>query len=359
MKLSHSLVLLFPFATGFLPYQSSPRRLDGSRLYLDDDEHQRRDQRLGMEGSKGKRSQRRIKRRVDYPSFAYDAKGQYEAMRRSLDNNRTSKCDDDDSELIATYKLPSQDPRKISIPERQRRKENIPLLDRLINAATSPNFGFLLPLEMLQVSNSAQSTRLLNNRCYARKEPFETENIAVPPNLSDLAPPAAKPLDRIWISSTFRIGSFALAFFSLPLITELLNNFVTMEPDQLDNITGRFSPGISILYGTFVSLTLSILYNRQQAIQSNVSQEATLLTMLIRNLLTLFKNEKELAVRAGQCAADHIRTLVRGSRGGELLQMMYSDPFDRMMELLDLMEEDYIAKGQTDLGGKGVRSTCD
>jgi Protein of unknown function (DUF4239) len=115
--------------------------------------------------------------------------------------------------------------------------------------------------------------------------------------------------------------------------------------------------GISILYGTFVSLTLSILYNRQQSIQSVVSQEASLITMMIRNLLCLLKDDKELAILAGQCAADQIRTLVRGSRGGELMGMMYSDPYDRMMELIDLRENDLIAKGQTDLGGKGVRNS--
>ena len=267
-------------------------------------------------------------------------------MRQSRSNQ------DQDSELIATYKQPCQDPRKVSIPERQ--NENMSLLDRLVKAITSPNFGFFFPLEMLQVTNSAQSTRLLNDRCYARPEPFRSENIAVPPSLSDLSPPPAKPMDRLWISTVFRIGSFALAFFALPLITELLNKFVTMEPDQLDDITGRFLPGISILYGTFVSLTLSILYNRQQAIQTNVSQESTLLTLLIRNLLSLFRHETELAVRAGQCVADQIRTLVRGSRGGELLQMMYSDPFDRLSELVDLLQDDLIAKGQADLGGKGV-----
>jgi len=343
MKLAVSVSLLLPFANGFVSVKSP--RPQNFRLFLDDDDELKRDQPFGVDGAKPKR-RKRIKRRVDYPSFAYDTQRQYEAMRRATDSP--------DTDVIATYKQECKDPRTVSIPEKKKKYENMSAFDIFINAVTSPNFGFL-PLELMQVSNAAQSTRLLNNRCYARKEPFDAENIGVPPSLSDLSPPTAKPLDKVWISSTFRIGCFALAFFSLPLITELLNKFVTMAPDQLDDITGRFSPGISILYGTFVSLTLSILYNRQQAIQSNVSQESTLLTMLIRNLLSLFKEDKELAVRAGQCASDQIRTLVRSSRGGELLQMMYSDPYDRMMELLDLREDDLIAKGQTDLGGKGVR----
>jgi hypothetical protein len=200
--------------------------------------------------------------------------------------------------------------------------------------------------------------------------------------LADLSPPPPKPLDKLWISSPFRVLTFILAFFSLPIITELLNSYVvTMAPEQLDEITSKFGPGkhlrrsvlaccnvfhsqfrvlvigISILYGTFISLTLSILYNRQQSIQSIVSQEACLITMMLRNLLCLLKDDKELAILAGQCAADQIRTLVRGSRGGELICIIYSDPYDRMMELIDLRENDLIAQGQTDFGDKGVRNS--
>jgi hypothetical protein len=76
--------------------------------------------------------------------FACDARGQYdEAIRQS----RSNQNNEDDSELIATYKQPCQDPRSnVSIPERQINKE-MSLLDRLINAITSPSFGF----ELLQV----------------------------------------------------------------------------------------------------------------------------------------------------------------------------------------------------------------
>ena len=43
-----------------------------------------------------------------------------------------------------------------------------------------------------------------------------------------------------------------------------------MAPNQLDDITGRFGPGIAILYGTFTSLTnISTLYQRQKSIQEH------------------------------------------------------------------------------------------
>mmetsp|Transcript_6037 Transcript_6037/g.11003 ORF Transcript_6037/g.11003 Transcript_6037/m.11003 type:complete len:121 (-) Transcript_6037:335-697(-) len=54
-------------------------------------------------------------------------------------------------------------------------------------------------LELLQVSSLAQSTRLLNDRCYARPEPFFSDNIDVPPSLNDLSPPPARPMDRLWL----------------------------------------------------------------------------------------------------------------------------------------------------------------
>ena len=127
-----------------------------------------------------------------------------------------------------------------------------------------------------------------------------------------------------------------------------------MPPEQLDDIVSKFGPGIAILYGTFVSLTLSILYNRQQSIQENVAKESSLVTLITRDLLSLLRKDKVLAIEAGQCAADHIRTLVRGSRGGELLLLMYSDPFARMNDLIDRKEEMFLESGKTDLDGKGV-----
>lgn len=73
-----------------------------------------------------------------------------------------------------------------------------------------------------------------------------------------------------------------------------------------------------------------------------------------RNLLSLFRNFPTLAQEAGQCAADQIRVLVKSSRGGELLMLIYSDPYARMLELIDCMEERLIAQDKTDLRGRGV-----
>jgi hypothetical protein len=68
----------------------------------------------------------------------------------------------------------------------------------------------------------------------------------------------------------------------------------------------------------------------------------------------LFRKDPSLLEETGQCAADQIRTLVKGSRGGELILLMYSDPYARMLELVDCYEEKLIAEEKMDLGGKGV-----
>ncbi|VEU36168.1 unnamed protein product [Pseudo-nitzschia multistriata] len=82
-----------------------------------------------------------------------------------------------------------------------------------------------------------------------------------------------------------------------------------MAPEQLSGITDKFGPGVAILYGTFISLTLAILYERQRDIQKDVAVEASLLALITRNILHIFRDNEALAKRAGQGCADQIRLL--------------------------------------------------
>jgi len=111
---------------------------------------------------------------------------------------------------------------------------------------------------------------------------------------------------------------------------------------MLDDVTESFGPGVAILYGTFVSLTLSILYKRKEDIQNQGATESSLLAITTRNMLTLMKKDRMLAIGAGQCAADQIRVLTNGSRGDELMLVMYNDPYSRMLELLETKEEQML-----------------
>lgn len=133
-----------------------------------------------------------------------------------------------------------------------------------------------------------------------------------------------------------------------------------MRPDELDEITSKFTPGISVLYGTFVSLTISILYRRQQSIQDHVTVESSLIATLERNVLSIFRNDEDSAIEASQCVADQIRTLVKSSRGKELMGIMYSDPYARVLELIEERENDLLKK-DNDLGAQGavISSTRD
>ena len=202
------------------------------------------------------------------------------------------------------------------------------------------------PLETVfsSIYQSAIKTRIRTDRSYARRRPFEKENIDVPPNLEDLATPVCGPSESFWISTPARLLSFGLAYALFPYITHLVETFVTMPPAQLDDLTSKFGPGISILYGTFISLTLSILYNRLRTIQEYVGVESSYLVVLTRNLISLFYEKRSRAIEAAQCSADQIRTLVRSSRGAELMLLMYSDPYARIRELIDDHEKEEYTK---------------
>ena len=84
----------------------------------------------------------------------------------------------------------------------------------------------------------------------------------------------------------------------------------------------------------------------------SVTTETSILILVTRSLLHIFRGDKRKAVEAGQCAADQIRTLVRSSRGQELMLVMYSDPYSRMLELIDKHEEEEWART------KGADSTA-
>ena len=206
----------------------------------------------------------------------------------------------------------------------------------------------------LDVANSARRTRLLKSRSYASPSAFAAANITCPPSLADLDREPSTQSETFWISTPARFLALASSIWAFPFIIQTLNNFVTLPPEKLNEISASFGPGVSIIYGTFVSLTLSVLYNRQQYIQDDVAQESALLTVICRNLLTLFANDKELAVESTQTVADQIRTLVKGSRGSELTLLMYSDPYSRMLELISVRECQLMSTRNGDLGGQGV-----
>jgi Protein of unknown function (DUF4239) len=277
----------------------------------------------------GRGSRRRRARQADFPAFAYTA----------LDGKNRPK---QKAPVIMKFRDTSGTKERItnSASSYPRLDDHIPewmhFLDFLI--------GTPLEAGLTRIYQSAAQTRLRTDRSYARKEPFEYNNMCVPPSLDDLSTPPVGPFDAFWISTPARLLSFSAAYLAFPFITRCLESFVSIPSAQLDDVTSKFGPGISILYGTFISLTLSILYNRLRTIQDNIGVECAYLVVMTRNLISLFREDRERAIEAGQCAADQIRTLVRSSRGAELMLLMYSDPYARMKELVDCYEAELFRR---------------
>lgn len=232
--------------------------------------------------------------------------------------------------------------------EDTRDKNKFPLSDISAKHATIPFFPTLdqltlkSPFEVFSNTNQKRRTRLIENRSYSKATSYEDENLMKPPMLKDLSPPQATFEDTFWVSLPAGLLSFVGPYVMFPKLVSFMHFFIGSDPTILNNITDTFGPGVSILYGTFVSLTLSILYKRQQEIQNQAATESSLLAMTARNLLHLFKSDQILAIEAGQSVADQIKILADGSRGTELMMLMYNDPYARMLELLGRKEREFI-----------------
>ena len=176
-------------------------------------------------------------------------------------------------------------------------------------------------------------------RVYARPDQFERDNTDVPPTIDDVAPPPSLygPVATFlaWNRIPARAVVGALSYLSFPLIISLLDDATqNVEGDTLTTLVNTFLPGVSIVLGTYFSLTLSILYDRLSRMQRTVSSEASLLAMAFLNLMDLFHDDPDAAVESAQCVADQIATLVRESRGREIMRVIYSDPYSRILRLV-------------------------
>lgn len=283
------------------------------------------------------RDPRRRKRSADYPAFSYETT-EKKSYKAQIDEAVAMKYKGCGCENVKFQKPPT-----VVIP--QQNIEAMGILDQI-------KLTFLGGFEngvMEQIGISASRTRLLKNRSYSKKDSFMLDSITVPPSLSDLSYPATDTLKGFWVTVPARFLTCIIAYFVFPYITSFVDSFVTLPPEELDEITSKFGPGVSILYGTFISLTLSILYQRVKDIQDAAAKESATLTLVTRNLLSIFKSDRSLAIEAAQCCADQIRTLVKSSRGAELMLVMYSDPYARMLDLIELREEELYK----DLGNFG------
>lgn len=196
--------------------------------------------------------------------------------------------------------------------------------------------------------NDYTKTCTLENRAYSKADPFGPEMLYESPTLSDLSSPKKQSRETFWTSVPAVLSSFIIPYLSFPYLVQFLDGIIVTHASTLGDIEAKFGPGVAILYGTFVSITLSLLYKRQEDIQDIVSKESSQLAATSRNALTLFKEDKALAIAAGQCIADQIRTLSTKSRGDELLLIMNDDPYGRIMELAEKLEDQWLDSTEDD-----------
>ena len=184
---------------------------------------------------------------------------------------------------------------------------------------------------------------MIEPRNYARPEQFELGMRNVEPTIDDVAPPSSLygKLGTIlaWNQLPARVIVAALAYIAFPpLITYLESVGVTqnVENSKLTELVNSFLPGISVVLGTYFSLTLGILYDRLTLVQENATREASILAYTFSNLMHLFAKDAQAKRSGAQCVADQINSLIHESRGREAMRVMYSDPYERILRLIHL-----------------------
>lgn len=225
---------------------------------------------------------------------------------------------------------------------------------------SQPNFfqamiNVVLDLGFVRRNNPERQRKLfLTKRYYARNETFAKKILSTPPVVEDLLPYPTPIDESFFLSVPAAILTFVISSAVFPFMADFMVDFIDIPPQNLEKISSKLIPGVSILYGTFVSLTLSILYNRQRQVQDSVAQETSMLSFLLHNLVSLFRRDRSRMVRAGQCAADQVRILLRENRGIEFMSLIYIDPYIRMLKLVEEEEErlmkehgSFLSKGPT------------
>ncbi|KAL7554539.1 hypothetical protein ACHAWF_018029 [Thalassiosira exigua] len=181
---------------------------------------------------------------------------------------------------------------------------------------------------------------LTDNRSYSNRELLDIDHARMAPTLDDLNQVQPSKLEAVWVTGPYRLLVYAGSFFAFPYICSVLNTLVEVSPDEFDIINDQFTPGIGILYGTFVALTLDILYERQGKVQENASVEASLLSQVTQNVLGLFRDDPAIAREAAQIIADQVRIIVYRNRGSEMLSIMRADPYARLLSIVDHYQRD-------------------
>ena len=229
--------------------------------------------------------------------------------------------------------------------------ESVPSKQEIISAISENGMG--------RLDNERFRSRIVMNRSYARSGPFTKQNLKQRPTIDDLLPIPYAVTESFYVTIPARILTVLGSAFLFPYIIQFLDPCLgSMSPNDLNDIVSNFVPSIGLLYSAMIAFTLSNLYTRQQNIQDAVARESALLSIVTKNLLSLFKKDKDLMIDAGNCVAKQVTALVKNSRGEELLRMIYNDPYGRIVDLIDA-EEERIENRKGNFQRKGVSFSPD
>ncbi|CAB9517031.1 AarF domain containing kinase [Seminavis robusta] len=232
-----------------------------------------------------------------------------------------------------------------------------------------------------------QIASLTEPRAYARADQFENEGskntvkIQESPTIDDVACPPSRygPVGTFfsWSGLPARVVVGALAYFAFPVIIDILETFAAVDYTQdtvvdlsflqrirfiypttymdigaepaskivevtiteeerknLASLVNLYIPGISIVLGTYISMTLNILYERMRRLQLTITEEASMLAFCFQVLLDLFSRDRNNLIPSTQSIADQIHVLLRESRGKETMRIIYNDPLANILRIV-------------------------
>lgn len=197
--------------------------------------------------------------------------------------------------------------------------------------------------------DNVRSSSLIQDRSYARSDAFEKDHLLDLPDLQDLSSPPTPLSDNYWFTVPFRLLVCLGAYYGFPFLTSFLVTYVPMVQGLVSISSSDLVPGISILYGTFVSLTLNILYDRKKVITQMASSEAATLLLLARRTSQLFAHDPDRRLSASYCIMDQVRILVREDRGRELMKLIYTDPYESLESIILDYKNEMMKQDATDL----------
>ena len=268
-------------------------------------------------------------RGVDMVAIRVNDDGSKSASKSSGGRNRDEIYDDDDDDGC----LVEERPTKHVARERQPPFPSSSYSDAQ-EEEEGLTYNYISFIDQSILKTYSQQTRLIEPRRYALPEQFETKNANVEPTIDDVAMPQTNygPIARLfaWNGLPARAVVGSASYLVFPYIIEWLDTST-----ELSKLVDSFLPGISIVLGTYFSLTISILYDRQTRLTEAVNLECSQLALTLINLLHLFEStDEEAAVEGAQCVADQVRVLVHDNRGRETMGVVYSDPYARLLRLL-------------------------